>query len=140
MYHNLKLDENSSCLTTLICPFCGYRYLRVPFRAALGGDIFQKKIDILFNGMPNGFCIAYDILIAGFDEWGKDQNLTLGTVLQACMQMNLKFSKDKHLVRCTGNPFFGEVISCQDGSLDPRKIKALADMLSTKTKRKCSCS
>ena len=40
------------------------------------GDMFQKKIDELFNGMPNVFGIADDILIAGFDELGKDHNTT----------------------------------------------------------------
>ena len=28
---NLKLDEQSSYLTTFSCPFGGYRYIRLPF-------------------------------------------------------------------------------------------------------------
>ena len=43
-YHNLKLDEKVSYLTTFSCPFDRYRYIRLPFRAALVGDMFQKKI------------------------------------------------------------------------------------------------
>ena len=44
-------------------------------------DSFQKKVDELFSCMSNAFGIAYDILIAGFDEWGKDHNEMLEMVL-----------------------------------------------------------
>ena len=43
-------------------------------------DMFKKKIDDLFNGMPNVFGIANGILITGFDEWGKDLGETLEKV------------------------------------------------------------
>ena len=36
--------------------------------------MFQKKIDELFSGMSNVFRIAKIILIAGFDEWGKNHD------------------------------------------------------------------
>ena len=39
-YHNLKLDEKSSYLTTITCPFGWYQYKQLPFRAAPAGDMF----------------------------------------------------------------------------------------------------
>ena len=42
------------------------------FRVASMGEMFQKKIDELFSGMPNVFTIADDIIIVGFDELGRD--------------------------------------------------------------------
>ena len=42
-----------------------YRYIRLPFRVAPAGDIFQKKIDKLFIGMLNVYGIADDTFIAG---------------------------------------------------------------------------
>ena len=39
-------------------------------------DMFQKKTDQLFNGVPNVFGIADDILISGFDELGRDHDET----------------------------------------------------------------
>ena len=39
-YHNMKLDKQSSYLTTFACPFGRYRYKRLPFRAVLAGDMF----------------------------------------------------------------------------------------------------
>ena len=64
------------------CPFDRYRYIRLPFRAAMAGDIFQKKIDELYIGIPNVFCIADHILTTNFDEQGRDHDATLQKVLQ----------------------------------------------------------
>ena len=64
-YHNLKLDKWSSYLTTFSCPFGRYRYKHLPFGAAPAGDMFQHKIDEIFNDMPNVFGIADDILVTG---------------------------------------------------------------------------
>ena len=60
-YHNLQLDERSSCLTTFSCLFGRYRYSGLPFRVAPVGDMFWKKTDELFGSMPNIFGIANDI-------------------------------------------------------------------------------
>ena len=79
-YHNL--DKWSSYLTTFSCPVSRYRYIRLPFRGALTEDMFQKKIDELFSGMPNVFSIADDILIAGLNGQGKDHDKTLEKVHQ----------------------------------------------------------
>ena len=60
--------------------------------------------------MPNVFGIGDDILIAGFDEEGKDYNEALRKVLQVIRQANLKLTKI-NVFRCTSIPFYGEVIS-----------------------------
>ena len=62
-YHNLKLDEKSSYLTTFACPFGWYQYEQLPFRAVPVGDMFQCKINEIFSDMPNVFGIADDILV-----------------------------------------------------------------------------
>ena len=67
-YHNLRLDTQSSYLTTFTCPFGRYRYKCLPFGAAPVGNMFQNKIDEIFNDMPNVFGIADDILVIGYDK------------------------------------------------------------------------
>ena len=71
----MKVHKQSSYLTTFSCPFGRYRYIRLSFGIALAGDMFQKKICDFFRGMSS-IGTADDILIAGFDEWGKDYNET----------------------------------------------------------------
>ena len=48
-YYNLKHDEKSSYLMTFSCPFHRCQYIRLPFGAPLVGNMFQKKIDKLFD-------------------------------------------------------------------------------------------
>ena len=60
-YHNLKLDEKSSYLTTFAYQFGSYRYKYLPFGAAPAGDTFLRKIDEIFDDMPNVFGITDDI-------------------------------------------------------------------------------
>ena len=57
-YHNLKLDKQSSYLTTFSCLFGRYQYKCLPFGAVLEGNVFQHKIDEIFNNRPNVFGIA----------------------------------------------------------------------------------
>ena len=90
-------------------------------------DIFQKKIDELFSSMPNIFSIADDILIAGFDKYGKDHDATLDKVPRVCSQANLQINKDYCPFRCTSIPFFSKIISPQGISPDPRKVQALIE-------------
>ena len=46
--------------------------------------MLQRKIDKLFQGLPNVFGIADDILIAGFDDLSRDYNATLDKAFRIC--------------------------------------------------------
>ena len=61
-------------------------------------------------GLPNILGIMDDILIAGFDDMGRDHNTTLDKALRICRWTHLKLNKDRCLFQCTRIPFFGEVI------------------------------
>ena len=96
-YHNIKFDEQSSYLTTSSCPFGRYGYIRLLFRGASTGDMFQRRIDKLFHRVPNVFGIADDILIVGFDDFGKDHDETVSKVLEIWRKANVKLNKDEYL-------------------------------------------
>ena len=133
-YHNLKLHE-MSYLTTFSCPFGRYRYITLHFGAAPAGDVFQKKMNKLFSSMVNVFSIAYDILVAGFDEQDKAHDEPLDKVLGICRQASLKLNKDNCLFKCSNIPFFGKVISWHCVSPDSRKLQALTEILSPKSRK-----
>ena len=127
-YDNLKLDKQSSYLTTFACPFGRYRYKRLPFRAMPAGDMFQSKIDKIFNDMPNVFGIADDILVKGYNKDGTDHDEAVYKVLKWCQDVNLKLNKAKCHFRCMSVPFFGEVVSRQGVQPNPQKVRALTEM------------
>ena len=104
-YHNLKLDKQSSYLTTVSCLFGRYQYKHLPFGGVPLGYMFQHKIDEIFNDMPNVFGIADNILVIGYDKNGADCNEAVYSVLKWCQDVNLKLDKEKCHLRCTSIPF-----------------------------------
>ena len=57
--------------------------------------MFQKKIDMLFNGKLNECGIPDDIPIVGFGELCRDHDATLDKVLRICRLANMKINKDR---------------------------------------------
>ena len=80
-YHNFWLDTQSSYLTTFACPFGRYHYKHLPFAAAPVDDMFQRKINEIFNDIPNVFGIVDDILVIGHDKDGADHDKAVYNVL-----------------------------------------------------------
>ena len=112
-YNNLKLDKQSSYLTTFACLFGRYRYKHLTFGAAPAGDMFQCKIDEILYDMPNVFGIADDISVIEYKKGGTDHEEAVYKVLKWHQDVNLKLNKEKYHFRCTSIPFFGEVVSRQ---------------------------
>ena len=115
-YHNLRLDTH------------------LPFGAALTGNMFQCKIDNIFNDMLNVFGIADDILVIGYDKDGADHDEAVYSVPRQCQDVNLKLNKECHF-RCTSILFFGKVVSREGIQPDPQKIRTLTEMPVPKNKR-----
>ena len=47
----------------------------------MAGDMFQRKIDKIFNDIPNIFGIADDILVIGYNKDGADHDKAVYNVL-----------------------------------------------------------
>ena len=88
------------------------------------GNMFQCKIDEIFNDMPNIFGITNDILVIGCDNNDTDHNETVCKVLQRCKEVNLRLNKEKCHFRCTYIPFFGEVILRREVLQTHKKLKS----------------
>ncbi len=93
-FWHVKLDENSSKLTTFNTPFGRHsiRFLRMPFGINSASEVFQKRMSQAFEDIDGVEVIAIvdDILI-----WGKDEaehNDRLKQVLERVRQINLKLN------------------------------------------------
>ena len=80
-YCNLLLGQESSYLTIVSCQLCRYRFIRLLFRVALTGDMFQHKIDDIFKDIPNVFDTADDILIVGHEADARGHDKILRQVI-----------------------------------------------------------
>jgi hypothetical protein len=61
-YWSIQLDEESSLLTTFSTVFGRYRWLRLPFAISASSDLFQNKMDQVFNGLMGMTALVDDML------------------------------------------------------------------------------
>ena len=127
-YWNVRLDDESSLLTTFNTPFGRYKWNRLAFGLVCAQDVFQKKVDETFGDIPGITGIVDDIIIAGFKDDGSDHDENLRAVLERVRERNVRFNEDKMVVRCTKIPFFGHMIGSGGVEADPSKIAAIQAM------------
>lgn len=127
-YWNLKLDHDSSLLTTFSTMFGRFRYTRLPFGLNCAGDIFQQKMDEILDGISNVVNIADDVIVFGYDEDGSDHDQAVEALMKRAKEKNIKFGQAKCKFRVTAVPFFGELISRYGVKPDPRKVEAISAM------------
>ena len=61
-YWAMPLSKESSILTTFQTPYGWYRYLRMPFGICSAQEVFQKKMDRIFEGLPSVHIIVDDMM------------------------------------------------------------------------------
>ena len=67
-YWHIKLDEESSYLTTFSTPYGKYRFGRLPFGLRVAQDVFQWKVDETFDPCEGTIGISVDITLHGKGE------------------------------------------------------------------------
>ena len=98
-YWHVRLNEESSYLTTMITPFGRFRWTRLPFGLSVSSEIFQRKLNKALNGLDGVFTIADDIIVAGCgdsDEAAKcDNNRKLDKLYRRCDEQCIVLNDEK---------------------------------------------
>ena len=132
-YWMLKLDEPSSFLTTFNTPFGRYRFKRLPFGLICAQDIFQRKMDEVFEGLDGVTPLVDDVIITGKTREEHDANLH--AALTRASDKNLKLNPDKLTVGAREVKFFGHLLTADGLKPDPDKVKAIEEMPEPKDKK-----
>ena len=118
-------------------PYGRYRYLRMPFGICSAQEVFQKRMDRIFEGLPGVHIIVDDILVAGSTVEQHDERLR--ATLVTARKNGIKFNPKK-IQRCsTEVKFFGEMLTKDGIKPDPEKIAAVEKMSSPKSKKELEC-
>jgi len=98
-FHQVKLDKESSLLTTFWTPFGRYRYLRMPQGISSAPEEYQRRQNEALSGLNGVEVIADDILCYGSGETIKDaladHDSNLVSLLDRARKVNLKLNKKK---------------------------------------------
>ena len=123
-YYQVKLDEESSKLTTFLLPSGKYRYVSAPMGLAPSGDFFCFKTDMAFQGLPWMLKMVDDGLIqAPTPEILLER---LKVVLERCRMHGIKLSTSK-LQWGQQIKFAGFTISSEGVKPDPSKVSAIRE-------------
>ena len=117
-FWQIKLDHESSLLTTFSTPFGRFRFLRIPFRITSASEVFQRAMEELFAGYPYAI-IVDDLLVWG--EGTADHDVNLKKVLERAREVGMKLSLKKCKFTLTKYPMLA--ISSQMAVLSPMKPK-----------------
>ena len=132
VYWHIRLDKESSKLTTMIIAFGRYRWKRLPFGLKVSSEIFQRKVDKALGGLKLVFSVVNDVVVAGccqtMEEAQIDNRQKPTETLKRCAGINIVLNEDKQQTSLTAITFHGHT-STKDGlKADEAKVQAIGDM------------
>lgn len=122
-YWHVKLDDESSKLTTFQTCYGRFRWLRLPFGLSVSAEIFQKKLTSIFSDLEGIVCIADDIIIHGKDDQEHDARML--KFIERCKKEGVKLNKEKLEQKVTSLTFMGHKITKDGLEVDQEKVKAI---------------
>lgn len=132
-FWTIKLDEESSKLTTFNTPFGRYKYKRLPMGISSSPEVFQRTVSQIFENIDGVDVIIDDILI-----WGKnvdEHNRRLKLVLDKARSVNIRLNRDKCKIGVPEVTYIGHTFSKKGVTPDQQKVKAINDMPAPKGKK-----
>ena len=124
-FWNIKLDYQSSLLTTTAFPEFHARWTRLGMGLKSSSDIFQVTIDKHLKGLLSAICIADDIIVHGNTE--QEHNDHMYALFNRLLKINMWMNPKKAVFCCTHIPFFGTTIDSDGLIPDPNKVKSIKD-------------
>ena len=131
-YLQMKLDYESSLLTTVNTPIGRYRWLKPPFGIKSALEMYQRAMDEMLEGIDHAYAIIDDMLVAERDITHHDS--VLEKVLYRAKSYNLKLNFDKVRVRKQQVPYVGYIMSAEGLKPDPEKVRAMKEVPPPTTK------
>ena len=101
----VKLDKDSSKLTTFHTPFGRYKWHRMHFGICSAPEEFRRHVNEIIEGLEGVAAIVDDLLVTGAGnthlEALADHDRNLSALLQRCRERNFKLNKDKFVFKQT---------------------------------------
>lgn len=125
-FYQIQLDEESSRLLTFNTPFGRYRYLRMPMGIKCAPEVYQRKMEQVFEGIQGVKVIMDDIITYGSNQ--EEHNTRLRDVLERARDNNLRLKKSKCHIEKEEVKFDGHAFTRDGLKTDPEKVRAVVDM------------
>ena len=131
-FTQVRLDDQSTKLTTMHTPWGQYKWNRLPYGVSSGVEEFQRRIHEAIDGLSGTLGIADDIVIYGLGDTPAEAELNHDKNLIAFMrraeERKLKLNPEKIKFKLTKIAFMGFRISEAGVEPDPTRSKAIVEM------------
>lgn len=124
-YWHIPLSKESSLLTTFNTPFGRYCYRRLPFGLHSSAEVFEKRVEQVFDGVPVAIYFD-DLIVAGRTQQEHDDNLE--KLLVRARECNVKFNRKKIQLNQSQVKYLGHIVSVEGLKPDPDKLEAIDNM------------
>ena len=125
-YWQVVLHPDSRKYTCMARDIGRYQFKRLPMCSKIASDIFQKKLDSVYIGLPGVTGIADDMMIYGRTEEEHDRNLIL--FLEATRKNRLVLNKKRLQFKKEEVSFFGHRWNSTGICPDPKKTESILRM------------
>lgn len=125
-FFQIQLDHESQLLTAFNTPWGRYMYQRLPMGISSAPEIYQRKIEEIFEGLSNFDNIFDDCLIhtGNLDQ----QCVILRKTLELARRNDLTFRLNKCCFAQPEVEFTGFTLTETGVKVQPEKVKAITDM------------
>ena len=124
------LDYECSLLTTFNTPWDRFRFLRIPFCLKMSQDVFQRKVDQVFENCKGTEGIADNIQVFGTDD---NNSLHFHEAIERAQKAGIKLNVHKCIVVSKSCMFFGSIYTPWEVMPDPKKAQAIKQMQTPST-------
>ena len=125
-YWQVVLHPEFRKLTCMAFDIGRYQFKRLPMGSKVASNIFQRKLDSVYIGLPGVTGIADDMVIFGRNEEEHDRNLIL--FLETTRKNGLILNKRKLQFKKEEVSFFGHRWNSIGISPDPKKTESILKM------------
>ena len=125
-YWQVELHPDSWKYTCMALDIGRVQWKRLPMGTVVASDIFQKKLDSVYIGLPGVTGIADDMIIFGKNELEHDRNLL--QFLETTRKNGLVLNKSKLQFKKQEVHFFGHRWNSHGITPDPKKIDSILKM------------
>ena len=131
-FRHVKLDEESSHLTTFHTPIGHYRWCRMPSGVSSAPEVLQRRMNELIECLSGTEVVADDLVVAGFGDTLKeafrDHNKNLVPFLQRCSIRGVKLAVEKLQLCLEEVPIIGHYATKAGLKIHPEKVRAVLKM------------
>ena len=135
-YYHIELTPNASKLCTVIFPWGKYEYLRLPMGLCNSPDIFQEKVNELFNELEYVRAYIDDILVLLSKEGEFDEHVVqLEKVFTLLQGAGLKVNMSKSFFAKEELEYLGYWITREGVQPSAKKVEAILRIAPPKTRK-----